>query len=179
MQESETLILKNGITVCLRQMKGRDYQQAMLFLRQMASETIFTNQYPDQPDKDKEQCIETYENPNNFFKGVFLPDGKMIGLVSACIMKPNHPWSGFSCDFGISILKDYYGNGLGTKLMQDMEEWARDKKMHSIMGGVRAGNVRAIGLYLKCGFQIDGLFRQTAFINGQWHDMYHITKILE
>ena len=64
-------------------------------------------------------------------------------------------------------------------MIQLLETEAKAQNMHRIYGSVRALNRRAIGLYLKCGFTVDGFFKETAFINGEWHDEYHISKILE
>lgn len=63
--------------------------------------------------------------------------------------------------------------------MVELENWAREKMLHRIFGTVRNKNTKAISLYLKCGFEIEGLSKETAFINGQWYDEYHIAKILK
>lgn len=59
-----------------------------------------------------------------------------------------------------------------------LEEWARAKRLHRIFGEVRHKNYRAIALYLKCGFEIEGIARDAACIDGEWHHEYHISKIL-
>ena len=178
MQE-ENFTLKNGKTVTIRRVRATDYEAARDFIRQFSTESIFTHQYPGQPDIDRKKSEELYERDDNCFIGAFENGGRLVSIANFRIDRPNHPWAGRNCGFGISTLEEYCGQGLGTRLMQLLEQEARAKNMHRIYGSVRALNRRAIGLYLKCGFQIDGLSHETAFINGQWHDEYYISKILE
>ncbi len=176
----QEVILKNGSKVFIRPMRGDDYESARLFLRQITQETIFTNQYPGQPDIDKEKSISLYENQKaNCFIGTFTDEGRLIAVASFSITHFGNPWSGRNCTFGITILKEFCGLGLGTILMQVLENEARQRNMHRIEGQVRSKNRQAIALYLKRGFEIDGHAKETAFINGEWHDEYHISKILD
>jgi RimJ/RimL family protein N-acetyltransferase len=160
-------------------MMASDYEQAVSYLRKVATESIFLNQYPGQPDKPREKVVAAYENENSIFYGAFLPDGTLIGVVSLGIERPGHPWTGRNASFGISILKDYHGGGLGTRFMELIEVWAKSRHLHTIVGHVRAKNIKAIGLYIKCGFEICGKLKETALIDNQWHDEYIISKIIK
>lgn len=161
-----------------RKLSGRaDAKKACVFLDQMATETIFTNQYPGQPPRDLQKMAEAYADKNNFFLGVFEGE-RLLGTVSCTIRKPQHPWCNFNASFGISILKEIYGKGIASKLMDEMIKWAYDKGLHRIEGQVRTTNERALRLYLKKGFMIEGIHREDAFIDGKWHDSYSIAKLI-
>ncbi len=108
-----------------------------------------------------------------------MPDGRLIGMTSFQKPKPNHPWSGGNAGFGLCVLKEFYHCGLGTELMHQLEAGAREKGVHRLFGTVRTENYHAIHLYLKCGFTIEGITKETAFINGRWHDEYYISKLLK
>ncbi|MNY63079.1 hypothetical protein D3C86_1999940 [compost metagenome] len=43
-------------------------------------------------------------------------------------------------------------------------------KLHRVSLRVLAINKRAIRSYMKCGFQVEGRERETAFLDGKWHD---------
>lgn len=170
--------LKDGRVVELRQMNSNDCDAVLNYTAQMATETIFTNQYPGQPEKDIEQFKKAYDSPNNCFMGAF--DGeRVVGVASFHIMKPNHPWSGHSASFGITLLKEVHGNGLSKVILGELYKWARGKKLIRIEGNVRTRNQIAINLYLKEGFVIEGCRQKAAFINGEWHDEYYIAKFLD
>ena len=160
-------------------MLSSDYEQAIIYLRKVSTETVFLNQYPGQPDRPREKVVQAYESEHSIFYGAFLDDGTLVGSVSLGVERPGHPWSGRNASFGISILKNYHGGGLGTRFMSLIEAWAKSKKIHTITGRVRAKNTKAIGLYLKCGFEICGILKEVAFINNEWHDEYIISKIIK
>ena len=174
----EKFILKNGQEVLIRPLFPEDVDAVEVYLNQMATETIFTNQYVGRP-FDKEKCVASYESKNNLFLGAFDENNRVIAVLSLVIEKPDHPWLFKNARFGISMLKEFYGQGLGSYLMDLMELWAKEKCLHSIRGEVRSTNIRAIGLYLKQGFEICGHLKETALINNQWHDEYIISKIIK
>lgn len=176
----EKFQLKNGIEVSIRQIKADDYEDVMAYLTEF-SETPgakFTYQYPGRPKKDKEKSIKAYENPDSLFVGAY-DKGKLIALAQIGFVKPDHPWVGKNASFGISMLDAYQGQGLGYYLMGCLEKWARKKGVHRIEDCVRQKNKKGIALYLKCGFEIEGLARENAFIDGEWINTYYIAKILD
>ena len=174
----EKFRLKNGKEVEIRTLVIEDYEAVQTFMALLTTQTIFTNQYPGQPKGEREQSEKKYADPNACFLGTFS-DGKVISVCSINIAKPDHPWIGGNAGFGITILEEYRGQGLGTHLMKLMEDWARARGVHRISSWVRHKNIHGIALYLKCGFEIEGLAREVALINGEWHHQYHIGKILK
>lgn len=174
----EEFVLKNGEKLIIRPMTGADVDKARNYLQQMAGETVFTNQYVGRP-YDREKSIRLYEYEHNLFLGAFEKTGRLVSICSIVVGRPEHPWVCRNADFGISMLKEYYGQGLGTRLMQLMENWAKERHLHTIKGEVRATNRRAINLYLKQGFEICGHLKETALIDNVWHDEYIIQKIIK
>lgn len=166
------------MTYVLRKLSGReDAVVAAIFLDQVAKETIFTNQYPKQPPKDIKKMVKDYGDDNNFFLGIF--DGeRMVGSISCMIQRPLHPWCNFNATFGISLLEEVQGKGYASRMIDIMVKWAYSKGLHRIEGRVRTRNERALRLYIKKGFQIEGLHKEDAYINGEWHDSYSIVKVI-
>jgi RimJ/RimL family protein N-acetyltransferase len=63
------------------------------------------------------------------------------------------------------------GRGLGTEAIGLVSAYAFETlRLHRIGVRVLAYNERAIRAYQKCGFVIEGRERETAFVNGGWHD---------
>lgn len=170
--------LKDGRSVDVRPLTKADASAAQRFFVKIGEQTIFTNQYPGQPVKDAEQLAAQYENKRFFHLGAF--DGsELVGHIFGGIPKLDHPWLGRTCRFGLMILDGYKRQGIGGFLIDQMEMWAKDRKMHRIEASVRCQNLAAIALYLKKGFVIEGQAKETAFINGVWHDEYLIAKLLD
>ncbi|WP_457583320.1 GNAT family N-acetyltransferase [Ensifer canadensis] len=74
--------------------------------------------------------------------------------------------------FAIGILDPkLLGKGLGTAVTELVLAHAFGAlALHRVSLRVLAFNERAIACYLKCGFSIEGRERQTALIDGAWHD---------
>jgi putative acetyltransferase len=58
--------------------------------------------------------------------------------------------------YGITVHDDYQGRGLGGLITEYMIEIAREKGLKKIALEVVAHNSRAISLYLRHGFKIEG-----------------------
>lgn len=76
------------------------------------------------------------------------------------------------CMFGISIQHDYCNNGLGSKMIQRLIEWAKeDKDIEKVCLEVFAHNERAIHVYEKLGFRVEGRKeRHVKFEDGTYSD---------
>ena len=171
--------LKNGENVTIRQITLDDYDAYCVFFEKLAKETIFTNQYVGRPRRTKEVFEAQVRDTENLYRLVVCrDDGEIVGTCTVFVMRPEHPWLNRTCDFGIMLLDAYTGQRLGTFLMKKMEDWARLKNMHRIEAQVRTKNVKAMALYLKCGFEIEGVAHDAAYINGTWHHQYYIAKLL-
>lgn len=74
-------------------------------------------------------------------------------------------------EIGISVLKDYWGKGVGSKLMESIIDFAKNTAGCEIIAlQVRSDNERAINLYKKYGFEKIGQFKGYLKINGEYID---------
>ena len=104
-------------------------------------------------------------------------DGELVGFLVADggeFLRIKH-----RLYMGIAILQAYTGQGIGTKLFEAMEAWAREHGIHRIELTVMAHNKIAIGLYKKMGYQIEGRRVHSMLIDGQYVDEFYIGKVLE
>ncbi len=75
-------------------------------------------------------------------------------------------------DYAIGILNPkHWGKGYGEEATRLILDYVFDElSLHRISVRVLSYNVRAIRCYEKCGFVIEGIQRESAFVNGNWHD---------
>ena len=172
--------LKNGKVLTIRRLRADDYDAAMRFFDKFSrgSGAKWTHQYPGQPKKDREKSIAMYESPDNIFLAAWDGD-EIIGTASASKIRPNHPYSGRAASVGITLLEKYTSNGLGGKMIQILEKWARENNVHKLEAGVRHKNIRSLGNCVKNGWEVVGIQHDAAFIDGEWHHEYILEKILE
>jgi RimJ/RimL family protein N-acetyltransferase len=124
--------------------------------------------------KEKIEQFLTTENKNIF---VVTDKDKLIGYLSANGGKFKRNWN--TIYIVIGILQDYTGQGIGTKLFKRMENWARKNNFHRLELTVMAHNERAVNLYQKMGFEIEGRKREGLYVNGEYVDEYYMGKIID
>jgi RimJ/RimL family protein N-acetyltransferase len=61
--------------------------------------------------------------------------------------------------FGMAVMPEARGTGGGRALLDHIVEYAREQGCHKVELEVWADNARAIGLYAKSGFEVEGLKR--------------------
>lgn len=78
-------------------------------------------------------------------------------------------------EFGVSIIKEYWGFGIGKLLIEELLEWARKGGIiKKINLKVRTDNHSAIYLYKKMGFQDEGLLTREFLIDGEFVDRFQM-----
>lgn len=56
-------------------------------------------------------------------------------------------------ELGITVRKDYWGQGIGSLLMKELIKYAKENRIEILNLDVRSDNVNAIHLYEKFGFK--------------------------
>jgi len=79
----------------------------------------------------------------------------------------------------VGVLQAYTGKGVGTRLFEELERWAVDRRITRLELSVMRHNERAIALYRKMGFEFEGVKRRSLIVNGEWVDEYCMAKLLE
>ncbi|MBP7687034.1 MAG: GNAT family N-acetyltransferase [Thermoflexales bacterium] len=78
----------------------------------------------------------------------------------------------------IGILEAHTGQGVGRRLFEACEQWARDKQLHRLELTVMTHNVRGIALYKKMGFEIEGTAQHAMQVDGQYVALHYMYKLL-
>ena len=84
--------------------------------------------------------------------------GDILGMLGATI--PARAQRAHTCEFGMSVLKDHRGRGIGTQLLKALESWARRKGLRRIECAAFSNNTTGIRLYRRLGYRIEGRRRQ-------------------
>jgi ribosomal protein S18 acetylase RimI-like enzyme len=71
---------------------------------------------------------------------------------------------------GIGVLPEWRGHGVGLRLIEATLEAARAFPLARVELVVRADNPRAIALYRKVGFEVEGRRQRTLLVDGVYYD---------
>ena len=107
-------------------------------------------------------------NPRSSF---FLAlDGEKI-VGNACVDGSANARLCHRRNLAITVLRDYWGRGIGTGLMEQMLDFCRESGAELASLEVRSDNERAKALYRKFGFVSYGTFPKFFKIDGQYFDV--------
>lgn len=79
---------------------------------------------------------------------------------------------------GMGIIKEYRGRGLGRELLEVTLDYAKKRDLEKVELEVYESNKRAISLYKKLGFLVEGIKRNSKKVNGVYEDIYIMGKML-
>ncbi|MGI8317095.1 GNAT family N-acetyltransferase [Halobacillus mangrovi] len=75
------------------------------------------------------------------------------------------------------VLAGYQGMGWGSQLFEKVDGWAIDHHIHRLELTAMVHNARALKLYKKVGFQVEGIKKHSLLVNGKWVDEYLMAKL--
>ncbi len=73
-------------------------------------------------------------------------------------------------EYSITVLKDFWGMGIGNAITNEIIEFAKEKNIKNIVLSVRRENSAAINLYKKYGFKTVGIKKDYICIDGKYDD---------
>ena len=80
----------------------------------------------------------------------------------------------------IYLHQDYLNKGLGTHMTAFALDLSKKKGMHRVSLQVVRDNTRAVHLYEKMGFALEGILKDSYFgVDGCYHDMLQMAKIFD
>jgi RimJ/RimL family protein N-acetyltransferase len=179
--DSEKVILKNNKEVIIRNLQPRDAEKYSTFSEMIAIESAHTLHFKGQfisIDKMEEKWKISTDSPCQLELGGFNKE-KLISHLTFYKPRPYHPYEKHIGEFGIKILKEYCFSGLGSKMLLIMENIAKKMDIKRIQATVRTLNYVGISFYQKHGYEIEGVKREAAFINGFYENEFYIAKILK
>ena len=125
--------------------------------------------------EEKERDFLSKINPNVYVVIAVDDDGRITGdaFLERGPRRLHH-----AAELGISTLKEYWGRGIGSRLMEELIAYAKENGITKINLRVRADNERAKVLYKKFGFVKEGDDRRMMEIDGEYFDGEHWGLVL-
>lgn len=170
----------NGKKVVLRNAVIDDAENLISIMKKVDTETTFLLREPEEftltIDEEKEY-IQSKQGSEVDLLLLAEVEGKIIGacgLNGSSKKRLRH-----SINLGISILRDYWGMGIGKKLIETGINCAKENDISRITLQVDANNFRAINLYLKLGFEIEGMLKNDKrLVDGTYINSYTMALLI-
>ena len=154
MKYNQKVILKNGKEALLRNGDKADGKEVFEVFNLTHAETDYLLSYPDENSYDPEQeaqFLEEKTNCSNEIEIIAVVDGKIAGTAGIEAVGKKFKLK-HRAELGISILKEYWGLGLGKALINACVQCAKDAGYKQLELNVVTENERAVALYKSFGF---------------------------
>ena len=154
MKYNQKVILKNGKEALLRNGDKADGKEVFEVFNLTHAETDYLLSYPDENSYDPEQeaqFLEEKTNSSNEIEIIAVVDGKIAGTAGIESVGKKYKLQ-HRAEFGISVLKEFWGLGLGKALMNACIQCAKKAGYKQLELNVVAENERAVALYKSFGF---------------------------
>ena len=178
--EPRMFTLPSGEVLTVRSLCADDAEALSAFRNATYSETHFMARYPEEGaslEAMRNGLAGSESSALNFEVGAFAGE-KLVGEFGVAQVRPHLKYR-HRAGMGISVLKDYWGCGLGSYLMQLAIDQTRANGFEQLELGVFSDNTRAIHLYEKVGFERYGIQpRAFKLKDGTYRDEIIMVKML-
>lgn len=155
-----------GISYTIRSALPNDAKYLSEIRVQIDGETQNMDREPGEAFLDTKEFINLIErdteNNHNLFL-VALVNDTIVGF-SRCEGNPLKRLA-HKVEFGVCVLKQYWGLRIGTNLLKESIAWAESNELKKITLNVLETNEKAIKLYQKYGFKIEGILKNDKFLS--------------
>lgn len=178
MIESQTHSTKDGRRVIVREADANDAETIVSVINSVAAERVYTpiDRFPHDVDWERNYIQEHVKEKKDRLIAVAVLEGKIVGV---CDLHPGrHETNRHVGGLGMSVVKDYREIGVGTAMMKYLMDWAKDHNVEKLYLSVFSTNRRAINLYKKFNFQVEGKRGRQYKIEGKYVDEVLMGKFL-
>jgi len=165
--------------ITIREIRESDAEEFLNLCNRIDAETPFMMFEPgERPTtiEDQEDEIRDILSRDNQTIFVAEKDNQLIGYLAA--YGGRYKRNRQTVYIVTGILQDFTSQGLGRKLFEQLEGWAKKRKIHRLDLTVMVHNEAALALYRKIGFEIEGRKKHSLYINDSYVDEYWMAKLL-
>lgn len=158
MKYEKLITLKNGKTLILKNGTFFDGQAMFDVFTKTHVETDFNITYEDEIDftsDDECKYLKNKEESPDEIEILAFVDGKLVGTAGLTKIDKRFKLR-HRAEFGVSIIEEYWGMGIGRCLSEAIIECAKKANYEQLELCVVTSNERAINLYKHLGFEVFG-----------------------
>ena len=154
MHYQKTIRLKDGMEAILRNADGNDTKEVLELFCRVHGETDYLTSYADETtltEEGERQFLAAKAESENEIELIAFMDGKAVGSAGITALGKKYKIK-HRATFGVSVLKDYWGLGIGRALTEASIACAKAAGYKQIELEVVSENAAAVSLYRSVGF---------------------------
>ncbi|THF72516.1 GNAT family N-acetyltransferase [Cohnella fermenti] len=160
----------NGLTYIIRSATNEDARQLSEVRLQIDGETENMDRERGEAFIDAPGFEQMIEADTESRKNLFLvaeANHRIVGF-SRCEGSPLRRFA-HKVEFGVCVLKAYWGHGVGTNLLKESIAWADAHDVKKMTLQVLETNDKAVKLYEKFGFEREGLLKRDKVLSDGYY----------
>jgi len=103
---------------------------------------------------------------------------KVVGFATYGSFRPK-PGYRFTVEHSVYLATDFRGQGIGTKLLLELIQIAKQSGYHAMVGGIDSSNEGSYLFHQKLGFKEVARFKEVGHKFDRWLDIIFMQLILE
>jgi RimJ/RimL family protein N-acetyltransferase len=164
--------LKTGETLVIREATALDAAAVIDYVHAISGESDFLSFGPGEfgiPVDQEAKILQRFHEVDNQLYLLGLLDDQIVSALS--FSGGHRPRTRHTGEFGLSVRRAYWGLGIGSRMLDALLAWARETRiLRKINLRVRTDNPRAIALYKRKGFVLEGTISRAILIDGIDYD---------
>jgi phosphinothricin acetyltransferase len=108
---------------------------------------------------------------------VAVRDGDVIGFARVSPYSERDVYAGVG-EQGVYVARDARGAGVGRALLEQLAAAARDAGLHKLTSRILTSNAASIAAHRAAGFEVVGVQRRHARLDGRWRDCVLMERLL-
>ena len=180
-EKPEVLTTQLSDGILIREARGEDAAAMIEYLSVVGGETDFLTFGAGEFDKTVEQERDFVEAMRSSLSGLMLVamQGERVMGITSC-QAGGRARTRHAAALGVSVRREAWGRGLGGAMCEALFDWSsRHPFIRRLHLEVRADNTRAIALYLKLGFLVEGTLKGAFSCRGEYLDEYVMARWIE
>ena len=77
----------------------------------------------------------------------------------------------------LGVTMSHWGQGIATAMLREAVAWSLGAGLKRLELTVHTSNIAAISVYLRCGFEVEGIRRSSLLVDGRYVDEYLMSLI--
>ncbi len=172
--QTQQVRLENTQVATVREVVVEDAKAALQYVNCVAAETDFLAAGEGEfnwPIEKECKFIADHRKADNKMMVLAEIGGRIVGMAN--FTGEERSRMRHTGELGISVLQEYWGQGVGSALMDYLIEWAKQSGVVRKMNlRTRVDNRRAMRLYRRSGFVQEGIITRLLQVDGKFYDAY-------
>ena len=168
------------MSVLIRDAVSEDATALVALRKTIFGETDFMLYAPDEytvTEVEASEQLERVTRSGHSRAIVASSDSGLVGFLN--VMGSQVPRLRHSAVLAVGVRRSHWGQGIGSRLLMEALRWAPTARLSRLELYVALDNTRAISLYEKAGFRVEGQRKRAYVINGNSVDDQLMAYVFE